>query len=659
LKSTTTTLATDAANNLEVRLHRTALLVALAALLAPAAAWAHASLVRTDPGNGAVLARSPDVVRVVFDDVVRVGPGIAAIRNGGASILRGQARLQGRRTLVVPLRRDLPNGDYSVRWSIVSDDGHLESGVLAFAVGLGRASPLAALSAEATGPTVDTVGTRWLFFAGVLGAAGIALFTFVVRPRDRERVPLVLSTAAVLAALGAAQEVHRVGLATRDGKALGVAFVLALLVATGGAAATLDRRALRPTLRVALLLVVVPSFAGHALDPGLPRINVLADIVHVAAAAAWVGVLVGVGVVREVQMRRIALLAAGAVVLLGITGITRAAFELTSLSQLWSTSYGRVLLVKTVLLVVAVVAGWFVRERPRERAVVELVLAAALIVAVSVLVALRPGRNFTTARTPVQAAQPSPAPPPPPRGAVVVAREAGPLGVAIAVERKRLTATILSPAGGGLSRLRVHIDGALAAACGSGCYTAVGVAPGRVVTVDVEGFGPPQHVSLAVPLDAVPADALVRRARTVYRALRSVSYRERLASDVTHALVAQWTLEKPNRLEYSIAGGAQGIVIGTRRWDRETPTGRWVESAQTPLPQPATQWTYAANAYVLSETPTTTTVSFVDPTIPAWFTVSFDRRTLRPSVLRMTAAAHFMVDRYRAFNAPPSIRPPR
>ena len=632
----------------------------LAALLAPASALAHASLVQTDPANGAVLARSPAVVRVVFDDVVRVGPGVAAIRNGGPSILRGKAYVVHSRTLVVPLRKGLANGDYSVRWSIISDDGHLESGVLAFAVGLARASPAAGLSAEATGPTVDSVGARWLFFAGVLGAGGLALFTVVVRPRDRERIPLVMSTAGVLAALGAAQEIHRVGLSTRDGKALGVAFVLALLVATGGAAATIAPRALRPTLRFALLLVVVPSFAGHALDPGLGRINIVADVLHVAAAAAWVGVLVGLVVVRAPDLRRAGALALGAVVVLGITGVLRAVVELTALSQLWSTSYGRVLLVKTALLLVALVAGRRVRKRPRERAVVELVLVAALIVAVSVLVALRPGRNVTTASTPAQAAQPSPAPPPPPAGAVVVAQEAGPLGVALAVEPKRLTATILSPAGGGLSGLRVHIDGALAEACGHGCYTAAGVAPGRVIEVEAEGFGPTQRVSFAVPLQSVPADALVRRARAVYRALRSVSYRERLASDVSHALVAHWILEKPNRVEYSIAnGGAQGIVIGAQRWDREKPTANWVESAQTPLPQPATQWTYATNAHVLAQTDTTTTVSFVDSTIPAWFTVSFDRRTLHPRVLRMTAAAHFMVDTYGSFNEQRAIRPPR
>jgi hypothetical protein len=62
---------------------------------------------------------------------------------------------------------------------------------------------------------------------------------------------------------------------------------------------------------------------------------------------------------------------------------------------------------------------------------------------------------------------------------------------------------------------------------------------------------------------------------------------------------------------------------------------------------------------VLAQTPSTTTVSFVDPTVPAYFTVTFDRKTLRPRVLHMTASAHFMTDTYLGFNAPRAIRPPR
>ena len=642
-----------------MRTARTALLLLLVFLMAPAAAWAHASLVRTDPANGAVLAHSPAEVRVTFDSTVRPGPGIAAIRNGGASVLAGQARVAGAKTLVIPLRRGLADGDYSVRWSVISDDGHLESGVLAFGVGIGRAPPIAGLTAEATGPTADSVGARWLFFAGVLGAAGMALFTFVVRPRELERIPIVVSTAGVLAALGAAQEIHRVGLSTRDGKALGAGFVIALVVATLGAAATLDRRALRPALVTALLLAIVPSFSGHALDQGLSRVNVVADVLHVLAAAGWIGALVGLVAVRGAELRRVGALALASVAVLGATGITRAVFELTGVAQLWETGYGRTLLVKTGLLLGALVFGWLLRERVQYRAAAELVLVVAIVVAVSVLVELRPGRNIeSAARAVAQASQPSAPPPPPPAGALVLAREAGSLGVAVEAEPQRVSAIVLSPAGGGLSGLDVEIDGRSARACGSGCYS-VGAAPGGAVTVAVAGFGPTQTLRFVLPAQAPSADALVRRVDARFRALHSVTYSERLASDETHALVAQWRLEGPNRVEYSITGGAQGIVVGNRRWDRDTPHGRWIESEQTPLTQPATQWRYAANARLIAQTPSTTIVSFADPTIPAYFTVTLDRRTLRPRVMHMTASSHFMTDSYLSFNEPRAIRPPR
>jgi hypothetical protein len=130
----------------------------------------------------------------------------------------------------VPVRRALADGAYSVRWAVISDDGHLESGVLAFAVGLGRPVPSPALTAEATQPTAGDVASRWLFLAGVLAAVGISLFALVTRVAD-ERIAVTLSSAAVLAAFGAAQEAHRVGLETRAGTALGAGFIAAVVVA--------------------------------------------------------------------------------------------------------------------------------------------------------------------------------------------------------------------------------------------------------------------------------------------------------------------------------------------------------------------------------------------------------------------------------------------
>jgi copper transport protein len=374
-------------------------LLVLLALAAPASALAHARLVRTAPADGAVVARAPAELRVFFDDVVHAGGGIAAIRNGGGSVLGGPARVEGGRTLVVPLRRGLRDGAYSVRWSVVSDDGHRESSVVAFAVGVGQPVPTPALDAETGRVDGAEVATRWLFLAGLLVSVGIALLALLAGPRrDEERVTLVLSTAAVLTAFGAAEQAHRVGLETRAGTALGTGFVAAVVVATLAGAASLERRALRPALVLALGLAAVPAFAGHALDRGLSRLNVVADVLHVLGAAAWIGALLGLVVLRDAPWRRTGALALGGLVVLGVTGAVRASFELVHPSQLWSTSYGRALLVKTAILGAALAGGWLLRAHGRRRAMLELFVVAGLLVAVSVLVTLRPGRSAVAAQ---------------------------------------------------------------------------------------------------------------------------------------------------------------------------------------------------------------------------------------------------------------------
>ena len=108
--------------------------VAFVLLAFPAAASAHANLVRTVPADRARLTTAPSVVLVTFDDPVQVGPGTDAVRNGGGSVLAGPPVTHGKK-LGVPLRAGLGTGVYSVRWSIISHDGHNEAGVLAFGVG--------------------------------------------------------------------------------------------------------------------------------------------------------------------------------------------------------------------------------------------------------------------------------------------------------------------------------------------------------------------------------------------------------------------------------------------------------------------------------------------------------------------------------------------
>ena len=615
------------------------LITLLVALALPAAAAAHATLVRTEPPNGAVVEHAPRTVRVVFDDDVERGPGNEVVKNGGGSVLAGDPRVVGGKTLVLPLRRGLADGAYSVRWSIISDDGHLERGVLAFAVGVGQPTPVAELHA---GDTLQpaTVTSRWFFLAGVLAAVGIALFALVTRPEDEERVALTLATGAVLAALGAADGSHRAGLDTRAGAALLAGAALAVLVALVAGAATLERRALRPALWLALPLVAVPTVSGHALDRGLDRINVAVDLLHVAGASAWIGALLGLVLLRRVELR----LVVGGIALLSVTGVVRAFYELLHVSQLWTTAYGRALLVKTALLLVAIAAGLW------RRVPVELVAVVLLIGAVSVLVLERPGRNAAVATGHVAVPQtPQQPPPPPPRDAVIAARDAGPYGVALEAEPQQLTVIVLSPNGGGASGLPVTIDGKQATACGSGCYRVSG-AHGDTVDVVADAY----RVRFVVPANAPDATARIHAFDREYRALQSVDYVERLASDPTNVVFSSWRLEAPDKVRYSIAGGSDAIIIGSRRWDRASASAKWVESPQTRLTQPEPPWAFAANAHLVAPN----TITFADPTIPAFFELTL-RPDGRPRQIRMTAAAHFMQDSYVRFDSGQPLRPPR
>ena len=601
-------------------------------------------------------------MRFVFDDDVRLVSGIRAVRNGGGSVLAGKARVSGARVLVVPLRPGLPDGDYTVLWRVVSDDGHRLAGVISFGVGAGRAPPAPVLNVG-SGPTAQDLISRGLFFAGLLTAVGAALFRLAVG-----RVPSRLFLGAfLLTFIGVSSAIHDVSLSTRFGGVMAAAAVVAGCGALVAAIAPLyPRLELLPAL-VALLLLPVPSLAGHSLDRGRPGYAVVVDLLHVAAASLWLGGLVALGLALRAGDRRAELLgrfstlALGSVLVLTITGIVRAYTELDALSQVWSTGYGRVLIVKSALLLVLAGVGWRNRHllglprvalpALRRNVAAELSLFVVLIGAVALLTDLRPGRDRIASAA---ASEQSGPPPLPARHMIVQARQDGELAVALAYRPPGAEVTVLGPDGKGVNGLDVRIAGRETKSCGPGCYGSF-LAPARKVGVSVNG----RPFVFRVPPTMRSVAALVSRATQRFRALTSVSYTERLASSARDRVVARFTLEAPDRLEYTIRAGASGIIIGASRWDRQR-GGTWVPSPQERTPQPEPIWGGGiTNAYLLRATPSSYVVSFLKPIGPAWFTLVLDRRSLRPRRVMMTAPAHFMTHTYSGFNAPRRIRAPR
>jgi hypothetical protein len=321
-------------------------------------------------------------------------------------------------------------------------------------------------------------------------------------------------------------------------------------------------------------------------------------------------------------------------------------------SQLWSTSYGRVLIVKTALFVPLIGLGWLNRTvllgafaRLRRSAMLELVLLAGIAVAVAVLTELRPAREVSPARAAPAVTAPQP-PALPPRDAVVEGHELGSLAVGLARIPGRAQVTLLGPDGTGVDGRRVLVDGRATTRCGAGCYSAPAT-PGPV-RVGVDG----RALTFAIPERAPDATRLLLALTQRYRASRTIVFDERLASSPSNAQTTHIEVVAPHTLRYATRGGPSAIVIGTRRWDRARIGDAFVESPQSPLDVTQPYWRAPTNAHLVAPG----VLTFLDRRLPAWFRVTV--RGLRPSRVQMTAASHFMVDRYAGFDGSLTISPP-
>src|SRR5438094_563517 len=274
----------------------------------------------------------------------------------------------------------------------------------------------------------------------------------------------------------------------------------------------------------------------------------------------------------------------------------------------------------------------------------------------------RRGRQL--ARTVARPRAPRPIAAPPP-DATVLAGESGDRAVGLAVSPGgKLQATVLGGDGNGVDGLSVAFRAGGrtfdATGCGPGCYRARGRIQARRVTVVLDS-GP---VAFGIPVRTEQASAAVAAARRAFAGLRSLVIHERLASSPRDKVVTTWRIVAPDRLTYVTSAGTQAIVIGTKRWDADA-KGPFVRSAQVPpLQLPPAEWGPRwLNAKAIGWRRVggrrARLVSFFDPHLPAWFELAFDPRTHRPLALDMTAAEHFMNQRYTNLNERMRIAPPR
>jgi copper transport protein len=370
---------------------RAVLLVALVALAAPGAAFAHASVVSTHPTYRERLQQTPRTVSVHFDQGVKEFAESIVVQTAKGVVVSGTTRAGADpATMIVPVRK-LARGAYTVRWHAMSTDGHVVSGVWTFGVRVAAPPPTEAYGAS--GPTRTEHLVRWAYFlalALVIGGLGFRLLILraPLPPRAESRFFKVVGlgivgvlevgiVAFLLRAEDALQlpfsrllygDLSPVASGTRFGTAfIGMTLGFALVAALIYLSWLLERRVfLWGAFVIALLFASGLSLSGHSgADAGSSWKSELADWVHLSAASLWLGSLVQLAVViwpaapelRRQAFLRFARLAPVLIAVLIAAGVYLSVLRLPHVSDLWTQSYGHVLLVKLALVCVALAWG--------------------------------------------------------------------------------------------------------------------------------------------------------------------------------------------------------------------------------------------------------------------------------------------------------------
>jgi copper transport protein len=359
-------------------------------------ASAHAALLGSEPGQGAVVATMPATVSLTFSEPVVVAPdGVRIFGPDGAEVDEGHAtHLSGSSVVGVRLvSNQSQQGTYTVSWRVISADSHPVAGAFTFSVGHpspGRTATVAQPPGSAAVGVLYGITRAAAFacYALLVGSVAFVLLCWpgAVTDRGARRIMLAgwvgLLATAIATLLLQGPYANGVGLdrvldpdivsetlASRLGIALTARLVL--LALAGGyvvlLCAWLGHLARRARLCfgalgavLAVSLAATWAAADHAAVGLQPHVALPVDVVHLLATGGWIGGLVTLVVLLRPSgpantaalvmppgaVVRFSSVATSCIVILLGTGCYQSWRQLGSWSAFGATDYGRLLAVK-------------------------------------------------------------------------------------------------------------------------------------------------------------------------------------------------------------------------------------------------------------------------------------------------------------------------
>ncbi len=350
------------------------LLFVLGLIASATGASAHASLVASDPADGAILRAPPASVVLRFNE--SVSPLAFKLIDAAGGAHDGLNAVPSGETITITPPAELPRGTQTLSYRIVSADGHPVGGVVAFSIGM----PGGASVARSEGDRWRA-GAIWalrlLQLSGLIAGVGGVYFLGWVAPAAATR-PLSRQIGAMLA-LGGLAACISIGLQGLDlldqplsalaslppwragagglfGLAIALAVAAALLGAGSLAARGLGWRRFLAGLSLALL---AGSFAstGHASAARPEWLTRPAVFLHVAGVSIWVGAFwpllwlvrarspLLAGALKRFSSHGLVVVPA-----LIVAGVLLANVQLDAFARMAATAYGEILSAKLALV---------------------------------------------------------------------------------------------------------------------------------------------------------------------------------------------------------------------------------------------------------------------------------------------------------------------
>ncbi|MBV9955327.1 MAG: copper resistance protein CopC [Pseudolabrys sp.] len=348
-----------------------AILLTAALCSAAGPAFAHATLVRAEPRDGAMLSAAPAELSLTFNEPVAGLVFKLVSPDGGTS---NPAFVVEDRTVTLRAPSLLGQGSYILSWRVASADGHPVGGALQFSIGV-RSSAPANINSTDRGLAVAIWLARLAIYAGLfIGIGGLAFPVWTGTKLPPKAAAVVASVSAVaFAAIPLSigfqgvdalalplesfwrPEAYIAGLKTVYAtSALIAGCGLAISFAVAGARnRNLTRLLSLSSIVLAAAALAASGHASNAMPQWLTRPSVF---IHGIAVALWAGSLIPLWFLFRATARHSVVLLrfsrAIMFVLAGllISGTILAVIQIEHAAAIWTTDYGRIFAAKLVLV---------------------------------------------------------------------------------------------------------------------------------------------------------------------------------------------------------------------------------------------------------------------------------------------------------------------